>query len=76
MAAVRGIRRLNVPVTQILHVAQSLYDGHAPAKRLGFRTAWIQRESRLAATGLAPGVAEQPDFAFSNLARMPDALVC
>ena len=49
-----ALRRTAVPANQILHVAQSLYHDHVPAKRLGFGTAWINRQSRLPNAGLAP----------------------
>src|SRR6185436_7841872 len=32
------LRRLGVPATQILHVAQSLYHDHVPARQLGLHT--------------------------------------
>jgi len=55
-----------------LHVAQSLYHDHVPARQLGFRTAWINRPTLLAGTGLAPRADVQPDFAFSDLAGLAD----
>ena len=64
------LRRLNVPISQILHVAQSLYHDHAPAKQLGFQTAWINRPSLLAETGLAPQAEITPDLVFSNLSSL------
>jgi 2-haloacid dehalogenase len=65
-----ALRRLNVPVSQVLHVAQSLYHDHVPAQELGFRTAWINRPSLLAGTGLAPGAHVEPDLVFSDLASL------
>jgi 2-haloacid dehalogenase len=64
------LRRLRVPVSQILHVAQSLYHDHAPAHALGFPTAWINRLSLLVDTGLAPAAIVEPDLVFPNLARL------
>lgn len=65
-----ALRRLNVPVTRILHVAQSLYHDHVPAQRLGFRTAWINRPSLLSDTGLAPRTTVRTDMTLPNLARL------
>jgi len=65
-----ALRRLNVPPTQILHVAQSLYHDHVPAKRLGFRTAWVNRPSRLADLGLAPAASVEPDIKVADLAGL------
>lgn len=61
------LRRLNVPVSQVLHVAQSQYHDHLPARQLGFQTAWIKRPSLLAETGLAPKTDVQPDLIFQDL---------
>jgi 2-haloacid dehalogenase len=69
-----ALRRLKVPVSQVLHVAQSLYHDHGPARQLGFRTAWIKRPSLLAETGLAPRREVQPDMIFPDLAELAAAL--
>ena len=68
-------RRLGVPVGRILHVAQSLYHDHAPAQRLGFRTAWVKRPSLLSRTGLAPEAHVQPNLVFPDLKTLAAALV-
>lgn len=65
-----ALRRLNVPVSQVLHVAQSLYHDHVPAQELGVRTAWINRPSLLAGTGLAPAARVTPDLVFPDLAGL------
>ena len=69
-----ALRRLKVPAGNILHVAQSLYHDHVPARRLGFRTAWIERPSLLRATGLAPSATVETDLKFSSLADLADQL--
>jgi 2-haloacid dehalogenase len=68
------LRRLGVPVSQVLHVAQSLYHDHVPARQLGFRTAWIKRPSLLTDTGLAPQADVRPDFAFGDLSALASFL--
>jgi 2-haloacid dehalogenase len=65
-----ALHRLNVPPGQILHVAQSLYHDHVPAKRLGLRTAWVKRPSRLTEIGLAPEAAVEPDIKVADLAGL------
>ncbi|HEX5219808.1 MAG TPA: HAD-IA family hydrolase [Verrucomicrobiae bacterium] len=62
-----ALRRLNVPAKRILHVAQSLYHDHVPARQLGFYTAWINRPSLLSGTGLAPDADAKPHLASSDL---------
>jgi 2-haloacid dehalogenase len=69
-----ALRRLRVPVSQVLHVAQSLYHDHVPAQRLGFQTAWINRPSLLAGTGLAPLADIKPAFVFPDLRELAASL--
>ena len=63
-----ALRRLDLPANRILHVAQSLYHDHEPARQLGFHTAWINRPSLLVGTGLAPDSNAKPDLIFKDLA--------
>ena len=70
-----ALRRLNAPATQILHVAQSLYHDHVPARRLGFRTVWIKRRSLLGEMGLAPPVALKSDLEVADLELLADGLL-
>jgi 2-haloacid dehalogenase len=62
-----ALARLGVPVGQVLHVAQSLYHDHVPAKALGFRTVWVNRPSRLPGTGLALPAEARPDVEVGDL---------
>src|SRR5205814_2085751 len=70
-----ALRRLNVPKEQVLHVAQSLYHDHVPAKQLGFSTVWVNRASRLPGTGLSMAAEAAPDLevpdliSFANIIR-------
>jgi len=61
------LKRLGVPASQILHVAQSLYHDHMPARRLGFGTVWINRPSRLPGTGLALPADVRPHLELPDL---------
>jgi 2-haloacid dehalogenase len=65
-----AIRRMNVPVNQVLHVAQSLYHDHEPARSLGIRTAWVKRPSRLGVSGIAPASSVRPDFTVTSLREL------
>ena len=62
-----ALDRLDVPIGQVLHVAQSLYHDHAPAKELGFTTVHVNRASRNPGTGVAPETAASPDFEVPDL---------
>jgi 2-haloacid dehalogenase len=46
-----AFERIDVPRDRILHVAQSLYHDHVPAKRLGLSTAWFDRRHGLTGSG-------------------------
>jgi len=70
-----ALRRLNLSAPQILHVAQSLYHDHVPARQLGFNTAWVNRPSLLAGTGLAPAAVVQPDIVVPDLATLAARLI-
>ena len=68
------LERLEVRAEQVLHVAQSLYHDHVPAKALGMSTVWVNRSSRLAGTGLAPPVEAEPDLTVPDLASLARAM--
>jgi 2-haloacid dehalogenase len=68
-----AIKRLGVPREQILHVAQSLYHDHAPAKEMGFSTVWIDRPSRLHGSGLAPPADVRPDLELPDLQSLVES---
>jgi len=57
---------------ELLHVAQSLYHDHAPAKALGLATAWIDRRQDLPGWGATPppAAAVAWDFHFASLAAL------
>ncbi len=61
--------------TDVLHVAQSLYHDHVPAKRLGLASAWIDRRHTQAGWGATLRPADTPayDFRFESLAALVDA---
>lgn len=62
-----------VPRERILHVAQSLYHDHAPAKRLGMTTVWIDRRHDRLGAGATPAAAAQPDARFPDMASFASA---
>jgi 2-haloacid dehalogenase len=60
-------RELGVPKERILHVAQSLFHDHVPAKSLGMQTVWIDRRNGRAG-GATPAAAEvTPDARFATM---------
>ena len=61
------LARLRVPREQVLHVAQSIFHDHVPAKTLGFTTVRVNRESRCPRTGVAPLAQAEPDLEVPDL---------
>jgi 2-haloalkanoic acid dehalogenase type II len=57
---------------RILHVAESLYHDHIPAKKLGLHTCWINRRHAQKGFGATRPPTEKvtPDFQFNSMAEM------
>ena len=60
---------------RILHVAQSLFHDHAPAKRLGLTTVWIDRRHGRPGSGATPASEARPDATFASMADFARAAV-
>jgi 2-haloacid dehalogenase len=60
---------------RILHVAQSLFHDHVPAKRLGMTTVWIDRRHDRPGTGATPPAEAEPDARFISMADFAAAAV-
>ena len=59
---------------ELLHVAQSLYHDHVPAKAAGLPTVWIDRRHGRAGTGATPEAATvTPDWSFPSMASFAEA---
>lgn len=58
--------RIGLPTARILHVAQSLFHDHVPAKSLGMTTVWIDRRDGRAG-GATPAAAATPDARFTSM---------
>lgn len=59
--------RIDVPRDRIVHVAQSLFHDHVPAKALGMTTVWIDRRAGREGGGATPPAAAVPDMTFPDL---------
>lgn len=58
-----------------LHVAQSLFHDHVPAKEAGLNTCWIDRRQGLAGGAtLRPGKSISPDLVFPDMKSLADYL--
>ncbi len=67
-----AFERIGVPRDRILHVAQSLFHDHVPAKRLGMTTVWIDRRHGRAGTGATPPAEAVPNLAVPSMAAFAE----
>jgi 2-haloacid dehalogenase len=65
--------RIGVPRERILHVAQSLFHDHVPAKALGLTTAWINRRHDRPGAGATPPAEATPDVEAPDMATFSAA---
>jgi 2-haloacid dehalogenase len=71
----RALERIAFPRERVLHVAQSLYHDHVPAKRLGMTTVWIDRRHDKPGTGATPPTEAEPDVIFPSMGALAHAMV-
>jgi 2-haloacid dehalogenase len=70
------LRKLGVARTELLHVAQSLFHDHVPAKREGLPSVWINRRHDRPGWGATPQPTEQWSYnlAFNSMADFANAV--
>jgi 2-haloacid dehalogenase len=62
-----ALERIGLPRERILHVAQSLFHDHVPARRLGLATVWIDRRGDRPGFGATPPADATPDATFPDM---------
>ena len=67
-----AFERIGVPRERILHVAQSLFHDHVPAKELGLTTVWVDRRHDRPGSGATPPASATPDLAVPDMATLAD----
>ena len=67
--------RVGIPPSRILHVAQSLYHDHVPAKRLGLSTVWVDRRGGKPGFGATPPAEATPDLTVPDMATLASTAV-
>lgn len=69
------VDRLGIAPGRLLHVAQSLFHDHVPAKAAGLPTVWINRRHAKPGWGATPEPAAPvtPDWTFPSMAAFADA---
>jgi len=75
-ALAREIDRLGIAQDRLLHVAQSLFHDHVPAKAAGLATVWIDRRHAKPGWGATPEplAPVTPDWTFTSMAQFADAV--
>jgi 2-haloacid dehalogenase len=68
-----AFERIDVPRERILHVAQSLFHDHVPAKALGMTTVWIDRRGGREGFGATPPAEATPDLTLPDLRSLAQA---
>jgi 2-haloacid dehalogenase len=66
----RAFETIDAPRERILHVAQSLFHDHVPAKELGLSSVWIDRRHGADGFGATPPASAEPDLAVPDLASL------
>jgi 2-haloacid dehalogenase len=68
--------RLGIAPGRLLHVAQSLFHDHVPAKAAGLPTVWIDRRHAKAGWGATPEpqAPVTPDWTFTSMGAFADAV--
>lgn len=75
-ALAREVDRLGIQQGRLLHVAQSLFHDHVPAKAVGLPTVWIDRRQGNPGWGATPEppAPVTPDLTFASMAEFADAV--
>lgn len=70
------VKRLGVGEGKLLHVAQSLFHDHVPAKAAGLPTVWINRRHNNPGWGATPdpGANVSPDWTFTSMGAFANAV--
>jgi 2-haloacid dehalogenase len=66
-----AFERIDRPRERILHVAQSLFHDHVPARALGLATVWIDRRDGRGG-GASPAAEVHPDARFTSMAAFAE----
>jgi len=67
-----AFERIDRPRDRILHVAQSLFHDHVPAKALGLTSVWVNRRHDRPGSGATPPAEAVPDLVVPDMATLAD----
>ena len=70
-----NLKRLGIEAKDILHTAESKFHDHAPANKMGLRSAWIYRRHAQEGFGatMNPGAMPKYDFRFNSMGELAKA---
>jgi 2-haloacid dehalogenase len=66
----RAFETIDASRERILHVAQSLFHDHVPAKELGLSSVWIDRRRDVHGFGATPQASAEPDLTVPDLSSL------
>jgi 2-haloacid dehalogenase len=67
-----ALERIGLPRERVLHVAQSLYHDHVPAKELGLTTVWVDRRHGRSGFGATPAATATPDLVVADMRSLAE----
>jgi 2-haloacid dehalogenase len=67
-----AFRTIGLPRERILHVAQSLFHDHVPAKALGMTTVWVDRRGNRQGFGATPPAEASPDLVVPDMRTLAE----
>lgn len=75
-ALLEAARTMGIGEGRLLHVAQSLFHDHVPARAAGLPTVWVDRRGDTPGAGATPipRNVPTPDWTFSSMAEFADAV--
>ena len=68
-----ALERIGLPRERILHVAQSLFHDHVPAKKHGVRDGLDRPPAGRPGSGATPPAKAKPDATFTDMASFAEA---
>lgn len=71
-----ALARIGLPRQRLLHVAQSLFHDHVPAKAAGLDTVWVNRRIGKPGSGATPTARAQPDLEVPDLETLARLACC
>jgi len=69
-----AFERIGLPTERLLHVAQSLFHDHVPARSLGLDTVWVNRRHGRPGSGATPPASAQPTLEVPDMRTLAELL--